>query len=120
MDLVGVVPKNKWNAWLKEGGCAGTKDTGKEWAWKTDNLRAVTKLQRGDRLYVVCNGRLRGYATITRVIQDGNNRHPMFSICRRGDAVAVTIDEKIPVFRSLRKRWWEREKELDFPGWKKI
>ena len=39
-------------------------------------------------------------------------------ICRRGGAVACTIDEPIPGFRGLRKRWWRIEDERPFPDWR--
>jgi hypothetical protein len=37
---------------------------------------------------------------------------------RKGNAVACTIDEPIPGFRGLRKRWWSRDIEKPFPNWK--
>lgn len=40
------------------------------------------------------------------------------AIVRKGNAVACTIDEPIPGFRGLRKRWWSRDIEKPFPNWK--
>lgn len=40
------------------------------------------------------------------------------AIVRKGGAVACTIDEPIPGFRGLRKRWWDRAIERPFPEWK--
>lgn len=117
MDLVGTCPKNLWKKWIEEGDAAGDNYTGTEWAWFTKS-RVTLKLQKGDRFYVVCNGKLRGYALVTRVFCPLVEGGPVFAICRRGGAVAVTIPETIPGFRGLRKRWWEREQEVPFPDWK--
>lgn len=121
MDLVGTCPKNFWHEWIREGDCAGTESTGEEYAWWTRSLAAVKSLQPGDRLYVVCNGKLRGYSPVVRVIQqeDGQGR-PIFGVCRKGNAVAVTIPEVIPGFRGLRKRWWDRSIEQPFDNWKEF
>lgn len=119
MDLVGVCPKNVWTEWLNEGDCAGTEESGAEYTWWTRKLPLARNLTPGDRLYVVCDGKLRGYAPITRVIQEEDSMgRPIFGICRKGGAVACTIPESIPVQRSIKPRWWDRDHEIPFPGWK--
>jgi hypothetical protein len=119
MDLVGTCPKGFWERWIDEGDCAGTEESGMEWAWWTRSLAAVKSLKIGDRFYVVANGKLRGWAPVTRIIQqeDGQGR-PLFGVCRKGGAVACTIAEEISGFRGLRKRWWERSIETEFPEWR--
>ena len=120
MDLVGTCPKNFWEEWIVEGDCAGTDETGEEYAWWTRS-KAVLKLQTGDRLYVVANGKLRGYAPVVRVIQREDSEGKIyFGVCRKGGAVAVTIPETIPGFRGLRKRLWERDQEITFMYWRDL
>lgn len=113
-DLVGTCPMTFWNEWVAEGDAAGDPYSGEEWGWYTRDPKAKTA-QPGDRFYVVAHGKLRGYAPVTQVMEDG---HGAFVICRRGDAVACTIESPIPGFRGLRRRWWERSEEVPFPGWK--
>ncbi len=108
-DLVGTCPKSFWEEWIAEGDAAGDPETGVEWGWFT-NHSLIRCIGPGDRFYVVAHGKLRGYAPVTRVTRG--------AICRRGRAVAVTIDEPIPGFRGLRKRWWPRELERPFPNWR--
>jgi hypothetical protein len=121
MDLVATCPKNFWNSWLDEGDAAGTSESGEEFAWWTRSLAALKSLQPGDRFYVVCNGKLRGWAPVTRVIQQEDSQcRPIFGVCRKGGAEACTIPQVIPSFRGLRKRWWEREEESSFPDWKEL
>jgi hypothetical protein len=119
MDIVATCPKRFWEKWLKEGDCAGdtiSPSIHVEYYWFTKS-RAVLKLHSGDRLYIVCNGKLRGWAPIVRIISDSSNTE--FGIVRRrGGAVACTISEEIPGFRGLRKRWWDRDDEVPFPNWK--
>lgn len=113
-DLVGTCPKDFWEEWIAEGDAAGEPETGETWGWYTRDRKALT-IQRGDRFYVVAHGRLRGYAPITNVRDDGNGD---FAICRKGQAVACTIEQPIMGFRGLRQRWWPREAERPFENWK--
>ena len=108
-DLVGTCPKDFWEEWIAEGDAAGEPNSGQEWGWYT-NSAIIRRINVGYRFYVVAHGRLRGYAPVTRV-GDG-------VICRRGGAVACTIDEPIPGFRGLRRVWWKREQEKPFPEWR--
>lgn len=113
-DLVGTCPKDFWLEWIAEGDAAGDPCTGEEWGWYTRDPMALQTVP-GDRFYVVSWGRLRGYAPVTRV---QNNGQGAFVICRRGGGVACTIADDIPGFRGLRRRWWHRCSENPFPEWK--
>ncbi|HCX68566.1 hypothetical protein [Parvibaculum sp.] len=109
VDLVGTCPKDFWKEWIAEGDIAGTPESGQTWGWYTRHSYRFL-IRPGDRFYVVAHGKLRGYAPV--IGMDGP------AILRRGGAVAVTIDEPIPGFRGLRKRWWPREVEQPFPDWR--
>ena len=109
VDLVGTCPKGFWEEWIAEGDAAGEPESGEEWGWFTQHsYRSLIK--PGDRFYVVAHGKLRGYALVTGLWGG--------AIVRKGGAVACTIDEPIPGFRGLRKRWWDRAVERPFPDWK--
>lgn len=112
MDLVVTVPKWFWPEWIAEGDAAGEPTSGEEWGFYLGG--AQPPVEPGERLYIVAHGLLRGYAPVTRVV-----RHDFkWVICRRGNAVAVTIDAPIPGFRGWRKRWWDVADEHPFPAWK--
>ena len=115
VDLVGTCPKDFWHEWIAEGDPAGTAESGEEWGWYTRHSFA-RMIKPGDRFYVVAWGQLRGYAPVTRVQGDGSDNSG-YVICRRGGAVACTIDKPIPGFRGLEKRWWSRDDERPFPDW---
>jgi hypothetical protein len=108
-DLVGTCPKGFWKEWIAEGDAAGDPETGEKWGWFTQHsLKRMIGV--GDRFYVVAHGRLRGYSIVT-AIWGG-------AIVRKGHAVACTIDQPILGFQGLRRRWWSREIERQFPDWK--
>lgn len=113
-DLVVTVPKDLWPAWIAEGDAAGSPPTGTEWGFYLGGARP--DIRRGDRLYIVAHGLLRGYAPVTRLARSGSQ----WVICREAGAVAVTIPEPIPGFRGWRRRWWERADEQVFPDWKTL
>lgn len=115
-DLVGTCPKGFWHEWLAEGDAAGELYSGEEWGWYTRDRKAGL-IRPGDRFYVVAWGRLRGWAPVTRLNADGAPEHG-WVICRRGDAVARTIEAPIGGFRGLRQVWWDRQIERPFPDWK--
>lgn len=111
-DLVVTCPKDFFLQWIEEGDAAGEPYTGEEWGWFMRGRKP--DIGAGDRLYVVAHGKLRGYAPVTRL--HWNDRSG--AICRRGEAVAVTIDQPIKGFQSWRRRWWDRAIEKPFPEWK--
>lgn len=111
-DLVVTVPKDIWADWIDEGDAAGDPDSGEEWGFYLGGSKP--SISAGERLYVVAWGLLRGYAPVTRVVDTGRG----WCICRRGAAVAVTIDEAIQGFRGWRPVWWQREQERPFPQWR--
>jgi len=128
-DMVVTVPKNFTHpcapgkrglaAWIAEGDAAGEPETGQDWWFTT--YGPLPMFIPGDRLYIVCEDRLRGYAPLTQVLyaQDEVKRGcAPIAFVRRGGAVAVTIPENIIGFRGWRARWWKREDEVPFPDWK--
>ena len=106
----------EWDEWLAEGDCAGEPATGQEYEWQTRSRMAL-QIRPGDRFYVVAHGKLRGWAPVVRVEKwrtfDGSW---CFAIVRAGKAVACTLPYPVPGFRGLRKRWWGRYEEMQFPG----
>lgn len=114
MDLVVTVPKWFWPEWIAEGDPAGHPPSGQEWAFSLGGKRPP--ISPGDRLYIVAHGKLRGYAPVTRLSREGGK----WAICRKGGAVAVTIDKPIPGFQGFRHVWWNRSEEKPFPEWKTV
>lgn len=119
MDIVVTVPKNQWADWLSEGNLAGEK--------QDYNLlshfwlpKLPTKKKYDDRVYVVCNGKLRGYSLLdmfeTRCSLDPEKS----CLIRRNTAVAVTIPERIKGFQGFRYRWWDYSIEQPFEDWKEL
>ena len=119
-DLVVTCPKGFWWEWIAEGDAAGDPPTGTEWGWWMSDRRPKPPIQAGDRLYIVAWGKLRGYAPVTRLHHERGTESGSWVICRKGGAVAVTIDEEIPGFRGWRRRWWSTDIERPFPNWKEV
>ena len=132
-DVVVTVPKSLWEEWCKEGDAAysgSTRHTAaglpRPWDERAEygfNLYGGAPLIKpGERVYIVAHGKLRGYAPLVEVEPFstcfGGNGHG-YALVRRGDAVAVTIDEPIRGFQGFRYRWWELSAEKAFPGWRK-
>lgn len=114
-DVCVTVPK--WfglSQWIDEGQLPGEPANGLEYHFYLGG--SVPKTQPGDRVYVVYNGKLRGYAPLVRIEAD-RHTYGRFALVRHGGAVAVTIDEEIRGFRGWRYRWWELEAERPFPDW---
>ncbi len=103
-----------WGSWIDEGDAVGTLETGEEWGFRVG--RRKPRIYPGHKLYIVAFGKLRGYAPVLRVAW--NEYEKSWMICRRGNAVAVTIPHKITGFRGFRNRWWDEKSEIDFPDWK--
>ena len=115
MNLVVTVPKWFWPEWIAEGDAVGEAYTGEEWGFFMGGNRPP--IGHGDRLYIVAHGKLRGYAPVTRLAPP-EECGGKWGICRRGGAVAVTIDRPIQGFQGFRKVWWEPKDEKPFPDWK--
>jgi len=105
-------------AWAAEGDLPGQPWSGQEWEFTTWGHKP--DIQPGERVYVVCQGKLRGYAPLLRVEQgsrrDGTGAGSL-SFIRGGGAVAVTIPQTIVGFRGWRYRWWNLAEEVPFPDW---
>lgn len=126
-DVVVTVPMNFTHpsapgkkglaAWLAEGDPPGEPWSGQEWAFSCG--AHCPDINPGERVYVVCEGRLVGYAPLIRVEKGRNNkaRHlrtvPRYLLIRGGGAIACTIDAKITGFMGFRYRWWERDEEKE-------
>lgn len=123
-DLVVTVPKQLWLPWIAEGDAAGDPCTGEEWGFYLGGIRPP--ISTGDRLYIVAHDKLRGYAPVVRLTRSSPltdelrfaGEKDKWVICRRGNAVAVTIDETIKGFRGWRRRWWTCDIERPFPDWR--
>lgn len=118
-DVVVTLPKSfGLQAWIDEGDAAGDAllDDGRGpfYYW---GVPTVPKIEIGERVYVVYDGHLIGYAHLVGKSFDENGK---CYLVRRGGAVAVTIDEEIPGFRGYRYRWWPRKWERPFPEWKEL
>jgi hypothetical protein len=114
MDLIVTVPKKLWEFWIDEGDAVGAPPSGEEWGFRVGAHKPP--IYPGEKLYIIAWGKLRGYAPITRVAW--NEYEQRWMICRRGNAVAVTIPEEITGFRGYRKRWWDKKIEFPFPDWR--
>jgi len=115
-DVVVTLPKSfGLAAWIAEGDPAGAPYSGTEWGWYMGG-RPPRNLDAGDRVYVVYDGHLIGYAPLVCIRQNPHIRG--YVLVRRGGAVAVTIDQRIRGFQGCRYRWWDRSEERPFPHWK--
>ena len=111
-DVVVTVPKGEWSFWLRESDLPGDVETGDLHEFSTGGHHP--SIVKGERVYVVAHGRLRGYAPLTYLQCRG--RSVIFF--RQGGAVALTVDEQIRGFQGWRYRWWKRTDEQIFPDWK--
>jgi hypothetical protein len=114
MDVVVTVPKSfGLDSWIEEGDPAGSEWSGEEWGFFLGGH--PPKIEPGERVYIVYNALLRGYAPLIRVQMTGRG----YALVRGGGAVAVTIPERIKGFRGFRYRYWDRMREVPFPDWMK-
>lgn len=123
MDVVVTVPKNFTHpcapgkkglaAWIAEGDAAGDEWSGTEWEFTAGGLRPC--VEPGERVYIVCEDQLRGYAPLIRVEQEDDFR---WLLIRGGGAVPVTLPESVKGFRGWRYRWWSYDREVPFPLWR--
>lgn len=125
-DVVVTVPKNfvffdpvsrrdlkGLTAWIAEGDAEGESWSGTEWMFTLGGR--PPRIRQGERVYIVCNGKLRGYAPLIRIDPFGQNG---FALIRGGGAVAVTVDRVIRGFQGFRYRFWEYDQEIPFPDWR--
>lgn len=125
MDMVVTVPmrftffgapgERGLSAWIAEGDAAGDEWSGTEWAFCL-GLHVVPKIEPGERVYIVCENRLRGYAPLVQLEIDHDENE--LRLIRGDGAVAVTLPDPIRGFRGFRYRWWPYENEIPFPDWK--
>lgn len=118
-DVVVTVPKSfGLDTWIREGDPAESESwSGTEWDFYLAG--PVPNISPGDRVYVVYNGAVRGYAPLVRLdILSVTIGWQRFSLVRHGGAVAVTIPEYVRGFRGWRYRWWDYSAEVPFPDWR--
>lgn len=114
MDVVVTVPKSfGLDTWINEGDLPDEKWSGLEWHFYLG--AGAPQIQPGERVYIVYNGKLRGYSPLVRF--ERINRGG--ALVRHNGAVAVTIPEYIKGFRGFRYRWWSLVDEIPFPDWKR-
>lgn len=133
-DVVVTVPKSfeyagklGLAAWIAEGAAAGDPvDPDDNELWSFTTFGAPPDIEPGERVYIVCEGRLRGYSPLVELHWDGKlfgaakpTRLSRWAFVRGNEAVAVTIPQPVTGFRGWRYRWWEREIEVPFPDWRK-
>lgn len=112
MDVVVTVPKRfGLDAWIAEGDPAGAPWSGQEWHFYLGGI--PPRIAPGERVYVIYNGALRGYAPLIRIDVAGWR----YGLVRHGEAVAVSIPEYISGFRGFRYRWWDVALEQPFSNW---
>lgn len=120
-DVVVTVPKQLWALWIAEGDTPGEPWTGRIYDFYLGG--AAPNIRAGERVYIVAQGWLRGYAPLTRI--EWQRRAPLvngqqsmfggrFALQRQGNAVAVTLAQPVQGFRGWRYRWWEREDERPY------
>ena len=118
-DVVVTLPKRfGLKQWVEEGDAAGASANLSlfkiyNYYWK---VPSVPDIQEGERVYVVYDKHLIGYAPLTGIVV---SRNGVFLV-RQSGAEAVTIEQRIPGFRGYRYRWWDREDERPFPEWKEM
>lgn len=114
-DLVVTIQANKFEAWIEEGDLPGQIWSG-NYSWFRLGKNRPVKSCPGDRVYVICRKKLIGYSPLYGIKNvDGVNY-----LVRRGEAIAVTIDQEIKGFQGFRYRWWNRNDEEPFPDWKEV
>ena len=111
-DVVVTVPKELWGDWIAEGDAVGEPESGEEGGFFLGG--AKPPCLPGDRCYIVAHGKVRGYAPVVRVARTEYG----WAICRKGGAVAATIEQPIVGFRGWRPVWWSRDDERPFPDWR--
>jgi hypothetical protein len=114
-DICVTVPARLWAEWLAEGDLPGSEAEYESHFWVP---RPLPKIAPGDRVYIVAQGALRGYAPLVRTETYCALNPGRACLLRAGGAVAVSIPEEIRGFRGWRYRFWDRADEIAFPGWR--
>ena len=119
-DVVVTVPKGMWSEWLEEGDLPGEDWSGyvSHFWIPREPFPTVSGIGGDDRVYIVAHGKLRGYSPVCGLERSCRMRPSMACLMRKGDAVAVTVPEKIIGFRGWRYRFWDRADEIPFPDWR--
>lgn len=113
-DIIVTVPKSfGLDTWIAEGDAAGEEWSGEEWHFHLGGNRP--NILPGERVYIVYNGKVRGYAPLVRIDGYGHS----YALVRHGGAQAVTIPEFVRGFQGFRYRWWDTAIEVPFPEWQK-
>ena len=119
-DLVGTVRMGTWRRWVAEA------EDPEFWAvggavWYSRHALA-RRAARGSRFYVVSEGRLRLYVTLSgHGLRQPERWIPLIvAPAPAGETgiVPVTLDSDIRGFRGLRRRWWGCAAERPCPDWK--
>lgn len=106
-------------AWIAEGDAAGDPIGSGGVDYYTFTIGGGRpRIGPGERVYVVYNRRLRGYAPLIKLQRSIGMSRMRWELIRAGAAVAVTIPEEITGFRGWRYRWWNDADETPFPDWK--
>ena len=120
-DVVVTVPKTfefkgkvGLAAWIAEGDLPGSPWSGLESHFYMGGN--APHIAVGERVYIVCDGKLRGYAPLVRVERYSRG----YALVRRGDAIAVTLPAPVKGFQGFRYRWWDHEDEIPFPEWQSV
>jgi hypothetical protein len=112
-DVVVTVPKSfGLSTWIAEGDAAGEPWSGQAWHFYLGGHPPT--IRPGERVYVVYNGRVRGYAPLVRIEKTPRG----YALVRHGGAVAVTIAKTIPGFRGFRYRDWAYADEYPCADWR--
>lgn len=115
-DIVVTLPLSfGLRAWLDEGDGAGEEWTGRYYDY---SVATRPEIEIGERVYVVYNKRLIGYAPLALLSRDPTSKK--WLLTRAGGAVACTVDREIPGFRGWRYRFWRYEEEIPFHDWKEV
>jgi hypothetical protein len=123
-DVVVTVPKALWSEWIDEGDAAPGIDIADwegEYEYGFNLYGPVPAIAKGERVYVVAHGRVRGYAPLVAIELHSTRfggRGYGFALVRKGLASAVTIPDPVRGFQGWRYRWWDRSSEIPFPSWK--
>ncbi len=117
-DIVVTVPKSfrfagkvGLKAWIAEGDLPGDEWSGNESYFYLGGN--PPKINPGERVYIVCENRLRGYAPLIRIERYGNR----YALVRRDGAIAVTLNRPMRGFQGFRYVDWDRSEERPFPNW---